>query len=149
MTTHVVTACLHGHYMMIMSILLIPILDAPEIISTNSSTHIVTLGQELRLHCGYAGVPAPTIQWFLNSTELTSESREFNGSVIDGGNFTYVEINSLSHGNEGTYMCRATNSLGSDVGSYTVTLSMLFVSSKLKSFHTWNVPSLSLKGGLC
>ena len=66
-----------------------------------------------------------TIQWFLNSTELTSNSSEFGGSIIDSGNFTLVEIDSLSLGNEGTYTCRAINSLGSDVTSYTVMLGML------------------------
>ena len=102
------------------------LIDSPEITPTNISTHTVILGQEFRLHCGYAGVPAPTVQWFLNSTELTSDS-EFGGSIVDGGNFTSVEIDSLSLGNEGTYTCRATNSLGSDVANYTVKLSMLLL----------------------
>ena len=103
------------------------LIDSPEITPTNISTHTVVLGQELRLHCGYAGVPAPTIQWYLNSTELTSDSGEFGGSIINGRNFTSIEIDSLSLGNEGTYMCRATNSLGSNVASYTVKLSMLLI----------------------
>lgn len=83
------------------------------------------LDQELHLHCGYAGVPIPIIQWFLNSTELTSTSEEFGGTITVGGNFTSVEINSFSRVDEGTYTCRATNSFGSAVASYTVKISML------------------------
>ena len=81
----------------------------PEVTPANSSTHFIALGKKLRLQCGYAGVPAPTVQWFHDSILLTSGS---DGVIIIDGNIGYT-FNSFYHADEGTYTCRVNTSLGS------------------------------------
>ena len=106
-----------------MSVYLVLYTDAPEITPTNSSTHFIVLGQELHLHCGYAGVPTPTVQWFHNNSLLTNGSGGViitQGVVSDNNNYTSVKINLVNRANIGSYTCWANNSLGSAEANYTV-----------------------------
>ena len=101
-------------------------IDGPEVTPANSSTHFIALGKELRLQCGYAGVPAPTVQWFHDSILLKSGS---DGVIIIDGNigdnkYTFIKVNSFYHADEGTYTCRANTSLGSEEAIYTVQIGM-------------------------
>ena len=102
--------------------------DAPENTPINTSLNYVYTGQELRLHCGYAGVPAPTIQWFYNNSLLTNGS---GGVSITGGatgdNHSSVVIARVDQTSGGIYTCRANNTLGSSMVNYTIhVLSKIF-----------------------
>ena len=114
--------------------------------------------KELRLHCGYAGVPTPTVQWFHNNSLLTSGSGGViitDGVVGDSNNyFTSVEIKLVNCANIGNYTCWANNSLGSDEANYTVqilgrstiTLTALCIAT-IYSMHTTEYSLLSFISG--
>ena len=118
--------------------------DAPEITPANSTTivHDVPLGSELRLSCGYVGVPSADLVWIQNSTmSLMAGS---GGVTILGGapgdtTFTIV-ISSVVPDSKGTYTCNATNTVGSDAATYTVR-----ILSKLTSGCTFRTLALSLR----
>ena len=99
-----------------MVLALIPILDAPTVTPANSSTHVLILRQSIRLLCYYTGVPAPSLQWYLNGTNI---GRSRPG---DGRNFTMNDVYMYDGAQQGTYTCRVTNSLGYDEASYSVRL---------------------------
>lgn len=84
-------------------------------------------GQELRLQCDYAGVPAPTVQWLHNSTLLMNGSDGINiTSEFEGDNYTTssIVIDMVDETSGGIYICRANNVLGSDEVNYTVHISL-------------------------
>ena len=80
------------------------------------------MGEELHLHCGYAGVPAPIVQWFHNNSLLISGSggiRIITDGVAGDSNASVV-IDSVDRTDNGIYTCWANNSLGSDEVNYSV-----------------------------
>ncbi|MCG8625710.1 MAG: immunoglobulin domain-containing protein [Proteobacteria bacterium] len=83
--------------------------------------HPIILGEELRLSCGYMGVPEPTVQFFQNSMLLMDG---MNGVTIIGGapgdNEITLVISSVGRMSGGTYTCRANNSVGMDEVVYSV-----------------------------
>ena len=93
--------------------------DAPQVTAFNSSSLRIVAGEELRLQCNYAGVPAPSIQWFHNGVLLR------NGvdgvSVNTDDNFSGVLIDAVDHSDGGTYTCRA-NSIGINQELYSVAI---------------------------
>lgn len=97
------------------------IVDAPEIIPINSTLNYVSLGQELHLQCGYAGVPAPTVRWFYNNSLLTSGlgGVSITGEA-DGDNISSLVLDDVDQTSGGVYMCWTNNLLGSAVINYTV-----------------------------
>ena len=112
-----------------------PTTDPPEVTPINSTaiTHHISLGSELRLSCGYVGVPKVSTQWIHNTTlPLTNGS----GSVsIVGGDpgdteFTIV-ISSVTQDSGGLYTCNANNTHGSDMATYSV-----LILSELNDFFT-------------
>ena len=94
--------------------------DAPQVTAFNSSSPRIVLREELRLQCNYAGVPAPSIQWFHNGVLLR------NGvdgvSINTGDNSSSILIAVADHSDGGTCTCRANNSLGTNQESYSVVI---------------------------
>ncbi|XP_061169583.1 hemicentin-1-like [Saccostrea echinata] len=68
-----------------------------------SSSRNVNLGGALTLQCSGQGQPSPTFTWIFSSSS--------SGSTVVGTGTTYTITNALRT-NGGTYVCRATNSLG-------------------------------------
>jgi hypothetical protein len=101
----------------------------------NSSTTYVYPGQELRLQCGYIGVPAPTIQWYHNNSLLINGS---GGVSITGGGGTSDDRSSaviarVDQTSGGVYTCQANNSLGLSEVNYTVNiLGKVFTNTALR-----------------
>ena len=95
--------------------------DAPVITPVNSSMNYVYTGQKLHLQCAYIGVPAPTIQWFHNSSLLSNGS---GGISITGGeagdDSSSIMIARVDGMSGGTYTCQANNTLGLSEINYTV-----------------------------
>ena len=99
------------------------IIDAPEIIASNSSTHDIILGEMLYLQCSYDGVPAPIVQWLHNNVLLMDG---VNGTTINlNHNMTSILKDEVEHTSGGTYTCRASNSVGTDQKSYSITISII------------------------
>ncbi|XP_062603011.1 hemicentin-1-like isoform X19 [Saccostrea cucullata] len=73
------------------------------VLIAGSSNRNVNLGGALTLQCSGQGQPSPTYTWLFSSSTTTS-------TVVGTGN-TYTITNALRT-NAGTYICRATNTLG-------------------------------------
>ena len=99
---------------------------APEVTAVNSTvmTHSIILGEELRLRCGYVGVPGPTVQFFQNNSILLMDGMD--GVTIIGGapgdNEITLVISSVGQMSGGTYTCRANNTVGMGEVVYSVTI---------------------------
>ena len=105
-----------------------PIIHAvvPEVTARNDTgiPHRIILREELRLGCGYVGVPGPTVQFFQNDSILLMDG--MNGVTIIGGapgdNEITLVISSVGRMSGGTYTCRANNTVGMDEVVYSVTI---------------------------
>ena len=99
---------------------------APEVTARNDTEtpHRIILGEELRLSCGYVGVPGPTVQFFQNDSMLLMNG--MNGVIIIGGtpsdNEITLVIGSVGWMSGGIYTCRASNNVGTDEVVYSVTI---------------------------
>ena len=97
---------------------------APEVTARNDTgiPHRIILREELRLGCGYVGVPGPTVQFFQNDSMLLMDS--MNGVTIIRGapsdNGITLVISSVGRMSGGTYTCRANNAVGMDEVVYSV-----------------------------
>ena len=83
------------------------------------------LGEILYLQCSYdgSGVPTPIVQWFHNNVLLMDG---VNGITINmNHNITSILKHEVEPMSEGTYTCRANNSIGNDQKSYSVTVTIL------------------------
>jgi hypothetical protein len=111
--------CVDSHYNIIYNIYII-IIDAPEIMASNSSSHNIILGEIMYLQCSYTGVPAPIVQWFHNDVLLMDG---VNGTIINvNHNTTSIVKDEVDRTSGGTYTCRASNSVGTDQKSYSIIL---------------------------
>ena len=99
---------------------------APEVTARNDTmmAHRIILGEELRLSCGYMGVPGPNVQFYQNDSMLLMDG--MNGATIIGGapsdNEITLVIAAVGRMSGGTYTCRASNSVGMDEVVYSVTI---------------------------
>ena len=99
---------------------------APEVTASNDTRipHSIILREELRLGCGYVGVPGPTAQFFQNDSMLLMDG--MNGVTIIGGapgdNEITLVISSVGRMSGGLYSCRANNAVGMDEVVYSVTI---------------------------
>ena len=84
--------------------------------------HHITMGEELRLSCGYVGVPRPTIQLFQNNSTLLMDGMDGVTTIggAPGDNEITLVISSVEWMNGGTYTCRANNTVGMDEVVYSV-----------------------------
>ena len=91
-------------------------------IASNTSTHNAVLGEELQLHCGSVGVPAPSTVWFHNDLLLGDriDDNIIISNYLGDGIISILLIRSVESTNGGIYTCRANNTLGTDQESYTV-----------------------------
>ena len=105
-----------------MLFLLLPFLPvAPEITAVNDSSHRIALATELRLACGYVGVPFPELQWVHNGSIVLASGVGVAISGDQEGDSTFsLVIDEVGRDSGGTYSCRASNSLGTDQFDYTV-----------------------------
>ena len=86
--------------------------------------HRIILGEELRLGCGYVGVPGPTVQFFQNNSMLLMDGMD-GVTIIGGGpgdNEITLVISSVGRMSGGMYTCRANNTVGMDEVVYSVTI---------------------------
>ena len=89
----------------------------PEVTSVMNYT--VNMGDTVTFECVATGIPAPSITWFRDGTELSSARVTVNSadvmSVMDGmGDTIYQSTRTLSlgmteDGDSGGYECRASN----------------------------------------
>ena len=91
----------------------------------NSTSRIVTKGNDTTITCTAIGYPPPTIVWSRTSGGEVSVSDSV--SVPTGnGNVTSVSVNltltNASREETGLYQCYANNSVGSDTRNITVTV---------------------------
>lgn len=82
------------------------------------------LGDTQRFECKVIGFPAPTIRWFKDGVEISTNPRYENEFNREHGTITLV-IKDLTVEDEGLYQCKAENSEGS-----AVTMTYLAVRSK-------------------
>lgn len=94
--------------------------DAPEVTTSNSSSRIIALGEELHLQCVYVGVPAPSVFWFHNDVVLMDGIAGVSVSL--GGSIISILIRAVEHLSGGIYMCRANNTVGIDQDFYSVSI---------------------------
>ena len=99
----------------------ISIVDAPEVIASNLSSHKFLLGEIMYLQCSYNGIPAPIVQWFHNNVLLMDG---VNAGIRINLNYNTTSIlkDEVERTSGGTYTCRATSSVGTDQKSYSIIL---------------------------
>ena len=92
-------------------------------INSTVMAHHITMGEELRLRCGYVGVPGPTVQLFHNNSILLIPDGMDGVTTIGGAsgdNEITLVISSVGQMSRGTYTCRANNTVGIDEVVYSV-----------------------------
>ena len=94
--------------------------------------HAIIVGEELRLRCGYVGVPVPTVIWLQDGAMLTNGE---GGVVITGGapgdNETTLVISAVEPTNRGTYTCQANNTVGMDEEQYSVIVQGMYITTSV------------------
>lgn len=80
-----------------------------------SLTH--TQGQLVQLQCTVTGDPFPVVTWYHDGTAVIP-----NANIGLNTNSTVLTFNPVMKTNEGVYTCAATNALGSDNTTITLTV---------------------------
>ena len=93
-------------------------------VNSTVMAHNIILGEELRLGCGYVGVPGPTVQFFQNNSTLLMNGMDGVTTIrgAPGDNEITLVISSVGRMSGGTYTCRANNTVGIDEVVYSVTI---------------------------
>ena len=90
-------------------------------LNATDTPHRIILGEELRLRCDYVGVPDSSVTWYQNGTLL---SNGMGGVTISGGapgdNYSTLVVDPVRRDSQGSYTCRANNTLGMDEASFMV-----------------------------
>ena len=86
--------------------------DAPDVTTTVPSPHLVPRGTTLTLSCDYDSVPPPTITWLHNGSPLSPTDPRVTISSTDSQS-TLMHTN-LGENEGGTYICNASNVVGSN-----------------------------------
>ena len=77
------------------------------------------MGNTATISCAFNGQPAPSVVWRKDSDIVTSDERR---KITSCATSSVLEIVSLEYEDEGVYSCYATNQLGSDSASLTLSL---------------------------
>ena len=89
-------------------------LAVPEFVDTfnmnNGVMYVKEDGETVEMKCLVAGVPRPTVAWFLNDTAIDFAA-DLNYQLFEAGQALRVAA-VLAHRNEGTYTCRASSRAG-------------------------------------
>ena len=85
-----------------------------------SSPHEVVVGKQLYLRCDYEGVPEPDVYWYHDDILLLPSHRVTIGGGAPGDNYITLVIDSVKESNNGTYTCRANNTIGFQERAYMV-----------------------------
>ncbi|KJH48745.1 immunoglobulin I-set domain protein [Dictyocaulus viviparus] len=73
-------------------------------------------GQTLMLICDVSGKPQPEIKWYVNNTEITSETE----GIELGNTHKFIKVNNITLNDRGVYSCVALNVAGNDTLFYNV-----------------------------
>ena len=79
------------------------------------------------ISCAFNGQPAPSIVWRKDGELITSNKRR---KITSCGTSSVLEVISLEHEDKGVYSCFATNQLGSDSASMTLSLHGMYVHTR-------------------
>jgi len=79
----------------------------------------VSEGERLNLSCHVSGTSPMKIQWMKDRREVTSSA---NTKIIFVDGTASLEINQTSKTDAGDYLCKATNSAGSEFSKTKVTI---------------------------
>ena len=78
-------------------------------------TRALPLNDTLNLTCIYDGFPAATAQWFYNNNAISEADPRI--TLTDTQNALTLTVTNIGYNDTGEYICRATNSIGSNVGT--------------------------------
>ncbi|XP_076448076.1 leucine-rich repeat neuronal protein 2-like [Babylonia areolata] len=92
---------------------------APTTLPFFSDTHNVSIGDDLRLECQAIGVPEPSLSWILPDRQTIINGSAGNRVLISPDN-TSLTVLGMQLSDQGTYGCRANNSIGYDISSAAV-----------------------------
>ena len=97
-----------------------------------SNDVVVTEGNDITIACGAMGYPPPTVTWNRDNGTLSDRVSISNSvsTLIGDGNVTRVSVNltiiNASREDTGVYTCSASNFIGNDSKSVTVTIQCKF-----------------------
>ncbi|KAL8613049.1 hypothetical protein ACOMHN_008818 [Nucella lapillus] len=91
---------------------------APTTLPFFSDTHNISIGDDLYLECQAIGVPEPLLFWILPDGQTTNNSTD--SRVIISPDNTALTVRGMQLLDQGTYGCRANNSVGYDISSTAV-----------------------------
>ena len=86
--------------------------DAPDVITTVPSPHLIPRGTTLTLSCDYDSVPPPTITWLHNGSPLSPTDPRVTITSTDSR--SDLMRTNLGENEGGTYTCNASNVVGSN-----------------------------------
>ena len=106
---------------------IIPILDAPVVLSSSPSDTIVEFGASFSLDCSYEGFPVPLVIWTMNNILLTNESSHdvtIQNIVHSSTRHTSRLSRTIasSQSGPGKYSCIVANSVGTTIDTFDVYL---------------------------
>ena len=84
-------------------------------------------GNTATISCAFNGQPAPSIVWRKDGELITSDNRR---KITSCGTSSVLEVTSLEHEDKGVYSCYATNQLGSDSASMTLSLHGMYICAR-------------------
>ncbi|RZF38825.1 hypothetical protein LSTR_LSTR000528 [Laodelphax striatellus] len=90
-----------------------------------NATSVASLGEKKNLLCNVTGAPTPRIYWFHNSREIVEPekvpTKEKHRIQLRDNNMT-LHIHNIMEGDQGTYICKAVNRLGSVTSSHKIVM---------------------------
>ena len=87
--------------------------DIPAI-SVDTTSYCFELGQPVILTCSVTSLPvALTVIWKKNNVDVTIDGDKYSGSSEHSPS---LKINNATYDDEGTYVCSATNAVGTSTG---------------------------------
>lgn len=93
---------------------------APDITFAGAPNARLPIEGTLSFTCGYEAVPLPTmVQWFINDTILLDPKINNRLTVETNAAWSRLTLSRLQLNDAGSYSCKVTNSIGSDIRALT------------------------------
>ena len=119
----------HNNSILVLIVFSFLIIAAPDMTTTNGLMESFDIDGTLTLKCNFEGIPLPSLEWIHNGLPLSSSNDSITITTNRDQSYgtSMLQWVNASPDTVGTFMCEATNSLGSVNRSFIVQIRSKFV----------------------